>query len=47
MESGSEDSDLETAWNIGRAAVIPEKSKERYENTFKSFKCFCEKKNVK
>ena len=41
---GSQSSDsnrLEEAWNIEYSAVIPEKSKERYEHTFKLFQDWC------
>jgi hypothetical protein len=30
--------DVEEAWNVGRSPLIPEKSRERYENTYKIFK---------
>lgn len=41
----SDDSDIEDAWQIGCSAVIPEKSRERYENAFQVFKAWCNEKN--
>jgi hypothetical protein len=35
-DSGKE-IDIEEAWNVGRSTLIPEKSRERYENTYKIF----------
>lgn len=40
------DSDLEQAWAAGCSAVIPEKSRERYENTYRAFKQWCETKKI-
>ncbi|XP_071051539.1 zinc finger BED domain-containing protein 5-like [Onthophagus taurus] len=37
--------DIEKAWNIGRSAIIPEKSRERYEMTYQIFKKWCGVKN--
>lgn len=34
----NENIELETAWKISCAAVIPEKSKDRYQNTYDNFK---------
>ena len=47
-ESESEDYEnieLETAWKISCAVVIPEKSKDRYQNTYDNFK-WCDKKKL-
>lgn len=46
MIQESDDSDLENAWQVGCSAIIPEKSKERYEKTFKLFAAWCNKKNL-
>lgn len=44
-DSESENGDIEKAWNIGRSAIIPEKSRERYETTYTIFNKWCEEKN--
>jgi hypothetical protein len=44
--SESDTTDIEDAWNIGCSSVIPEKSRERYENTYKTFKEWCDKKSL-
>lgn len=46
-DSESENSELEEAWKIGCSAIIPEKSKERYENTYKIFQKWFAEKNGK
>jgi hypothetical protein len=38
--------DVEEAWNVGRSPLIPEKSRERYENTYKIFKNWCIRKCI-
>uniref|UniRef100_A0A1Y1K2E4 Tyr recombinase domain-containing protein n=1 Tax=Photinus pyralis TaxID=7054 RepID=A0A1Y1K2E4_PHOPY len=40
----SEDSEIENAWSIGCASIIPEKSKSRYEAAYGSFLKWCESK---
>ncbi len=47
MSDESENSDLEEAWRIGCSAIIPEKSKERYENTHGLFRKWFEEKSGK
>lgn len=44
-ESDVVDNEIEQAWDIGCSSIIPEKSRFRYENTYKIFKSWCEKKN--
>jgi hypothetical protein len=44
-DSGKE-IDIEEAWNVGRSTLIPEKSRERYENTYKIFQNWCTRKCV-
>lgn len=41
------DNEVEHAWNLGRSSLIPEKSKERYENTYNLFNSWCNKKSRK
>ncbi len=40
------DQEIEMAWEEGCASVIPEKSKDRYQNTYQIFKKWCEAKNA-
>lgn len=45
-DSDNEIDVIEEAWNVGRSFLIPEKSKERYENTYRIFKEWCTRKNT-
>lgn len=45
--SESEFEEIERAWEEGCSAIIPEKSKIRYQNTYQSFKKWCEGKNLR
>ncbi|XP_031342039.1 uncharacterized protein LOC116169963 [Photinus pyralis] len=38
--------EIEEAWDIGCSAVIPQKSRIRYENTYNIFKQWCSERNV-
>lgn len=43
-DSEDDNSEIERAWDIGCSAIIPEKSKLRYENTYRIFKSWCKEK---
>jgi hypothetical protein len=42
MSDSEIDNEIEEAWDIGCSAIIPVKSKFRYENTYRIFKKWCE-----
>lgn len=47
LSDSEDDVDLiEEAWNVGRSALIPDKSRERYENAYKIFKNWCTEKSI-
>lgn len=45
MSDSEGNSEIENAWEIGCAAIIPEKSKDRYEKVYKMFKNWCEEED--
>lgn len=45
LDSDGLDSEIEKAWDIGCASIIPEKSRCRYENVYKIFKSWCQEKS--
>lgn len=47
MSSSDDCSDIENAWEIGCASIIPEKSKDRYKKAYTTFKTWFEEKHGK
>ena len=45
-DSESENIEVDQAWNLGCSSVVPEKSKERSENTYRIFKNWLKEKNA-